>query len=67
MGDSFFSNSHFHMGVTVMGFAEHFGQCFNVWLKCLQSHDLKGQKIKENLLCALNCVGMCLDMKKDTF
>ena len=26
MGCSLFSNSHFQMGVTVMGFAEHFGQ-----------------------------------------
>ena len=25
MGYSLFSNSHFQMGVTVMGFAEHFG------------------------------------------
>ena len=25
MGYSLFSNSHFEMGVTVMGFAEHFG------------------------------------------
>ena len=27
MGCSLFSNSHFQMGVTVMGFAEHFGPC----------------------------------------
>ena len=26
MGCSLFSNSHFQMGITVMGFAEHFGQ-----------------------------------------
>ena len=25
MGGSLFSNSHFQMGVTIMGFAEHFG------------------------------------------
>ena len=25
MGCSLFSNSHFQMGITVMGFAEHFG------------------------------------------
>ena len=25
MGYSLFSNSHFKMGVTIMGFAEHFG------------------------------------------
>ena len=28
MGCSLFSNSHFQMGVTVMGFAEDFGHCF---------------------------------------
>ena len=27
MGYSLFSNSHFQMGFTVMGFAEHFGLC----------------------------------------
>ena len=27
MGCSLFSNSHFQMGVTVMGIAEHFGLC----------------------------------------
>ena len=27
MGGSLFSNSHFQMGVIVMGFAEHFGPC----------------------------------------
>ena len=28
MGCSLFSNSHFQMGVTVMGFAKNFGQYF---------------------------------------
>ena len=40
---------------------------FQYLLKVYCCHDLKRQKIEENLLCALNCVGMCLDMKKDTF
>ena len=31
MGCSLFSNYHFQMGVTVMGFAEHFGLCV-LWL-----------------------------------
>jgi len=39
MGCSLFSNSHFHMGVTVMGLAEHFGHCLGKYQK-EQSHEI---------------------------
>ena len=32
---SLFTNSHFQMGVTIMGFAEHFGPCLNICLSLL--------------------------------
>ena len=42
MGYSLFSNSYFQMGVTVMGFAEHFGQCLEYILNEIRKsqHDL---------------------------
>ena len=57
MGCPLFSNSHFQMGVTVMGFAEHFGHCILVlkkdifvnnlssWMKLLLSDAGKKEKI----------------------
>ena len=33
MGCYPFANSHFQMGVTVMGFAEHFGHCMTLYIK----------------------------------
>ena len=46
MGCIPFANFHFQVGVTVMGFAEHFGHCFVL----IQRLELAGQVLKKKLV-----------------
>ena len=54
MGCSLFSNSHFQMGVTVMGFAEHFGLGLSSLCIKGKSHILCTERAKR---CSLGCIG----------